>query len=151
VGGHTVVLVLDCPPQMDDGGWQLGMIIDDQASDEQAGALGRVIGGEAGGPMAALTPLIGEMLGVERMPITFVDDGKRHSVKAGNAVDIEIEIEEVQQAEGAPSVGLTGIVFHPFGPDLSISKANRATVDAFGKKWDNAGKNGHPTAFSWAE
>ncbi len=148
VSGLTTVMVFDTPPVMSDGGWQAGLIIDDKASEEQANALASVFAGQVGGPMAALAPLIGEMLGIERAPIEYVNDGVKHSVRAGDAVDIEIQ--DIQQAEGAPAVGLKGIVFHPMGPDLSIAKANRATINAFGKEWDNAGKNGHAAPFSWS-
>ena len=41
--------------------------------------------------MEALAPLVGEMLGVERAPIEVVDDGLRHSVRIGDAIDFEIE------------------------------------------------------------
>ncbi len=41
--------------------------------------------------MAALAPLIGEMLGVERAAIEVQDDGVRHSVRVGDAIDFEIE------------------------------------------------------------
>ena len=41
--------------------------------------------------MAGLAPLVGEMLGVERAPIEVVDDGLRHSVRIGDAIDFEIE------------------------------------------------------------
>jgi len=34
-----------------------------------------VYSGQLGGPMAGLAPLVGEMLGVERVPIEIVDDG----------------------------------------------------------------------------
>lgn len=149
VDGLSAILVFDTPRNMGEGGWQAGLIIDDQASDEQADRLAGVLTGQSGGPMAGLAPLIGEMLGVERAPITYVNDGRRHSVKAGDAVDIEIE--DIQQAEGAPAVGLTGIAFHPMGPDLTIARANRATVNAFGKQWDNGGKNGHAAPFSWSD
>ena len=98
--------------------------------------------------MAALAPLIGEMLGIERAPIEYSNNGLKHSVKSGDAVDIEIE--DVQQAEGAPAAGLTGIAFHPMGPNLTIARANRAKIKAFGKEWDNAGKNGHAASFSWS-
>ena len=36
-------------------------------------------------------PLIGEMLGVEVAPIDYVDDGRRHRLRIGDAVDLEIE------------------------------------------------------------
>ena len=41
--------------------------------------------------MEAIAPLVGEVLGVERAPIEIVEDGVRHSVRIGNAIDFEIE------------------------------------------------------------
>ena len=76
---------------MTDGNWKLGMFIDENATDEQADKLGAVFGGQLGGPMAALGPLVGEVLGVERVPIEVVDDGLSHSVKIGDLIDFEIE------------------------------------------------------------
>ncbi|MCH8223225.1 MAG: DUF1326 domain-containing protein [Chloroflexi bacterium] len=149
VGGRDVIMVFDTPGSMGEGGWQAGLIIDDQATDEQAEGLTKVLAGQAGGPMAALAPLIGEMLGVERAPIEYINDGKVHSVRAGDYVNIEIT--DTQQVSGGPIAGLTGIAFHPMNSELTIAKANRATVNAFGKQWDNTGKNGHAAPFSWTD
>src|SRR5215213_8692543 len=52
VGGLTFALVADTPPVMSDGNWRLGVLLDDAASEDQAAALGRVLGGELGGPPA---------------------------------------------------------------------------------------------------
>jgi hypothetical protein len=41
--------------------------------------------------MAALAPLIGENVGMERLPIEFSSGDGRHSVRAGDAVDVEVE------------------------------------------------------------
>ena len=41
--------------------------------------------------MAALAPLIGENLGVQRATIEVQENGLRHSVRIGDAVDFEIE------------------------------------------------------------
>src|SRR4051794_19481870 len=67
VGGLTVAAVGDTPKVMSDGNWRLGVLIDAAASDEQAEKLGGVFSGALGGPMAALAPLVGENLGVERV------------------------------------------------------------------------------------
>src|SRR5437588_6663365 len=91
VSGLTVAAVADTPKVMSEGNWRLGGFIDDTASDEQAEKLGQVFGGQLGGPMAAVTPLVGEMLGIERAPIEVSHDGLRHSVRIGNAIDFEIE------------------------------------------------------------
>ena len=94
VSGLVVAVIADTPKVMTDGNWRLGMFIDENATDEQADKLGQVFGGQLGGPMAALGPLVGEVLGVERVPIVFEDDGLRHSVRIGsgsNVIDFEIE------------------------------------------------------------
>src|SRR5204863_8328079 len=103
---------------MTDGNWRLGVFIDDAASDEQAEKLGAVFGGQLGGPMEALGPLVGENLGVERAPIEIQEEGLRHSVKIGDAVDFEIaDIVPFGVESGRPA-GLTGI-FHPAGSELT--------------------------------
>ena len=71
--------------------WRLGVFIDAAASDEQAEKLGAVFSGALGGPMEALAPLVGESLGVERVPIEVREHGLRHSVRIGDVVDFEIE------------------------------------------------------------
>src|SRR3954447_26462408 len=91
VGGLRVAAIADTPKVMSDGDWRLGDFIDDRASDEQAEKLGAVFGGQLGGPMEALGGLVGENLGVARAPIEVREDGLRHSVRIGDAVDFEVE------------------------------------------------------------
>ena len=91
VSGLTVAAVADTPKVMSEGDWRLGVFIDAAASDEQAEKLGGVFSGALGGPMEALGPLVGESLGVERAPIDVQQEGLRHSVRIGDAVDFEIE------------------------------------------------------------
>src|SRR5437763_13632880 len=91
VSGLTVAAVAETPRVMTDGNWRLGVYIDAAASDEQAEKLGGVFSGALGGPMAALAPLIGENPGVELAPIEVREDGLKHSVKIGDAVDFEVE------------------------------------------------------------
>ena len=67
------------------------MFIDERADDEQADKLGKVFSGQLGGPMAGLAPLVGEVLGVERAAIELTDEGLRHSVRVGDAIDFEVE------------------------------------------------------------
>ena len=91
VSGLTVAAIADTPKVMSEGNWRLGVFIDAAASDEQAEKLGAVFGGQLGGPMEALGPLIGENLGVERAPIEVREEGLHHSVKIGDAIDFELE------------------------------------------------------------
>ena len=76
VSDKTVIIVADTPPIMAEGNWRVGVIMDASATEEQAQKLGAVFGGQAGGPMAALAPLITETLGMETAQIEYVDDGR---------------------------------------------------------------------------
>jgi hypothetical protein len=148
VSGLTVAAVADTPKVMTEGNWKLGVFIDAAASDEQADKLGAVFSGALGGPMQALGPLVGESLGVERAAIEVQEDGVRHSVRIGDAVDFEIEDIVPFGSESGQPAKLTGI-FHPAGPDLTVAHATRSKIDAFGISYEaNAGFS--RSEFSWA-
>jgi hypothetical protein len=63
------------PEAMGSGNWSVGVIADDRASAEQRDALTAIASGAAGGPMAALSGLVGTFLGVESAPIRFERHG----------------------------------------------------------------------------
>jgi hypothetical protein len=148
VGGLKVAAIADTPKVMTEGNWRLGIFIDDQATDDQAGKLEAVFGGQLGGPMAALGPLVGEVLGVERVPIEVVDDGLRHSVRIGDAIDFEIEDIVPFGVETGRPIRFDGM-FHPVGSNLTMAEAKRSRIDAFGIQYE--GKTGLSTSeFSWA-
>jgi hypothetical protein len=148
VSGVVVAAVADTPKVMSEGNWRLGVVIDEAASDEQAEKLGGVFSGALGGPMEALSPLVGEELGVERLPIDVVEDGLKHSVRIGDDVDFEIEDIVPFGVETGEPAKITGI-FHPAGSELTVSRATRSKIDAFGVQYE--AKAGFSTSeFSWA-
>ena len=148
IGGLRVAAIADTPKVMTDGNWRLGVFVDERATDEQTEKLVQVFSGQLGGPMGALAPLVGEMLGVERVPIEIHDDGHRHSVRVGEVIDFEIEdIVPFGKEDGAP-VRFDGM-FHPVASNLTMAEATRSKIDAFGIAYE--GKTGLSTAeFSWA-
>jgi hypothetical protein len=148
VSGLTVAAVADTPKVMTDGNWRIGTFIDSAASDEQAEKLAAVFGGQLGGPMEALGPLIGENLGVERARIEVREEGLKHSVTIGDVVDFEIEDIVPFGVETGQPARLSG-VFHPAGSEFNISKATRSQINAFGIEYE--GKSGFSASqFSWA-
>jgi hypothetical protein len=143
-----VAAIADPPKVMTDGNWKLGMFIDANASDEQADKLGKVFGGQLGGPMEALGPLVGEVVGVERVPIEITDDGLRHAVRAGDAIDFEVEDIVPFGVESGQPVRFDGM-FHPVGSNLTMAEARRSQIDAFGIQYE--GKTGlSKSDFTWA-
>ena len=148
VSGLKVAAIADTPKVMTEGNWRLGMFIDANATDEQADLLGKVFGGQLGGPMAGLAPLIGELLGAERAAIEINDDGLRHSVRVGDGIDFEIQDIVPFGVETGEPVRFQGM-FHPVASDLTMAEAKRSRINAFGIQYE--GKTGLSTSdFSWA-
>ena len=148
VRGRRVATIIDTPKVMTEGNWRLGMFIDEDATDEQFDGLARVFGGQLGGPMAMLAPLVGEVLGVQRAAIDISDDGLRHSVRVGDAIEFEIEDIVPFGVETGQPVRFQGM-FHPVGSNLTMAEARRSRINAFGIQYE--GRTGLSTAeFSWA-
>lgn len=146
VAGTTCVVVMQTPRQMLEGNFKAGLIVGADASDEQADGLSQVFSGQAGGPMAGLAPLIGEFLGVERLPVTVEHDGANHHIVVGDALDISLTKEVTP--EGEP-IQLTNIVIHPAGPTLDIAVADEVTNSVFGIDWSGDGLSGFSNPFAW--
>ena len=148
VGGLVVALLAETPRVMAEGNWRVGVFVDDKASEEQAEKLLGVFSGQLGGPMAALGPLIGEHLGVQRAPIEVREDGLSHSVRIGDAVDFEIEDVVPFGIDTGEPVRITGM-FHPAGAEFRVAEAKRATINGFGISYDGKSALSAPQ-FSWA-
>ncbi len=148
--GLAVVVVMFSPGPMAEGNIKVGLIVDENADDAQTAAIGEIVSGAAGGPMAALAPLVGEMAGIEKRPISFEMDGMNRSVKAGELID--------QALAGVPSLSNEGEPIyldntaHPVSAKLALALATHSRFHAFGIDWDDASgtRNGHFAPFSWA-
>jgi hypothetical protein len=98
VAGLTIALAVHIPGNVLHGNWRALVFIDERASKAQEDAILKVYTGQAGGPVADLVKLIGEVVAVRRAPIRFdVEKGKGTFV-VGDVVRAELE----------PFVGPTG-------------------------------------------
>jgi hypothetical protein len=98
VSGLSIVIATIIPGNILKGNWRIAIFIDDKATPEQQEALLSAFGGKIGGPLADIAQLIGEIVGVERAPITFaVKDGKGQLQIGSN---VEAEITPLQGATG---------------------------------------------------
>ena len=138
------------PEEMGKGNWSVGVVADDRASAEQRDAITAIASGAAGGPMAALSGLVGKFLGVESAPIRFERSGTRWSVKATNFVDMSADGVKGLNPNATEPMHLehTG---HPAADRFALARASRSRVQALGLAWEDAtGKNnGQYAPFSW--
>ena len=64
VAGTIMAIAFDAPKYFLEGNWRLGLLVDGNASDEQAAKLTALFTGKLGGPVAALSSMISENLGL---------------------------------------------------------------------------------------
>jgi hypothetical protein len=148
--GLSFIVLLRSPGAMADGDIKVGLIIDEKADAQQVEAVSAIASGAAGGPMAALGPLVGEVAGVEQRPIQFEQDGMNYRVTAGELID--------QSIVGVPSPSVEGEPIyldntsHPVTPRIALANATNSRFNAFGIEWDDASgtRNGHFAPFSWS-
>jgi hypothetical protein len=138
------------PEAMGKGNWSVGVIADERASAEQRDAITAIASGSAGGPMSAVSGLVGKFLGVESAPIRFERNGVKWSVNASKLVDMAAEGAMGINPNIAEPLHLdnTG---HPANDRLAVCHASKSHLKALGLAWDDAsGKNnGHYAPFSW--
>ena len=70
VSGLTLISAVNIPGNVLAGNWRQLMLIDDRATEEQADAMLDAFSGKLGGPLADLAALVGEVVAVERAPIS---------------------------------------------------------------------------------
>lgn len=148
--GLSFIVFLHAPKAMGEGNITVGLIIDQRANEKQVEAITAIATGAAGGPMAALGPLVGRVAGIEKRPISFEVDGLKRTVKAGELIS--------QACEGVPGPAHAGEPIyldntgHPVNPKIALAKATRSSMHVFGINWDDSSgmRNGHFAPFAWA-
>ena len=146
--GLNVGLIARTPGPMADGNWQVALYLDDQASEEQSAGLQAIFTGGAGGVMANLAPLIGEVLGGRSASIRWHADGKHRSMQVDDVMSLAVS--------AVPSINPDGEIWaanaHPFAPAgvaMAVGDAGSTYAD-HGMRWDNSGKNAHYAPIDWS-
>src|ERR1700751_1566543 len=145
LNGLNAVLAVYSPGHMMEVKWKVALYVDEKANQSQQDALTQIFSGQAGGHLAALGPLIGEVLGVKAAPIDYQSDGKRRSLRLGTVGEMEIE--------GMPGQdgGDVTISSHPFtavpGFPAVVAKSKQMRFTDYGLSWEVSNKNGFFSPF----
>jgi hypothetical protein len=147
----SVAMLVHTPEgPMSTADWSVGLIVDQRADQAQRDALTGIFTGRAGGPMAALEPLITNFLGVEARPVLYQKNGLSRSVSIGEAVDYAVE------GFASPTAAGEALCIdnpaHPANPRPALARSTRSHLHAFGLDWDDVSgrNNGHFAPFSWS-
>lgn len=119
LSGVDFALYFHVPSNLSAGNWTVGIVVDEDASDEQTQAIERIISGQDGGPFAEFVPLIGEVQPLRRASVTFSDgDAPSGSVEG----ETDIQFEPSRGADGEPTtISNAGLAF---APTVTIGKGS---------------------------
>lgn len=138
------------PEAMGKGNWSVGVIVDERAGKEQQEAITGIASGAAGGPISALSGLVGKFLGVEVSPMKFDRRGVQWTVKAGGLVDMAAAAAMGMNPNATEPLYLdnTG---HPAADRFALARATKSRVRALGLAWEDLSgtNNGQFAPFAW--
>ena len=130
-----------------------GTYLDESANEDQRNALSQIFAGKAGGFIAGLSALLCEDRGVEfaRIQLEVEEDLASWSVVIPGKVDAAVEAltgPTTPPGKRVQTLNPPGSEVGPGGPATwGVAKVN--TVDAYGWKWDWAGKCSKHIPFDW--
>lgn len=127
VSGLTLALSVHIPGNVLKGNWKAVVFVDDRASDEQQEAILKLFTGQLGGDIADLAGLIGEVVAVERVPITFTVEEGKGRFEVGTTTSAQLS--GYAGATGKPTV-LSETVFSTIpGSPVYVAKSDSFTRD----------------------
>ncbi len=132
----------------------LGLFIDEQADAQQREALQLIFSGQAGGFMAGFARSIGEVRGIEFVPITFdiADDLAFWKAEIPDRVTASAEALTGPTTPKGKRVQLLNPPGSEVGPGqvATWGKTVDNRVNAYGLEWDWAGKSSKHIPFDWS-
>ncbi len=146
LSGLNFVVVYRSPGLMSEGNWIAAMYIDERADGRQREALGRILSGKAGGPASRWMSVISDFRGIKYTPITYTARGRTRSVSIPQIMEFAVEGITARGRTRAMRVTNSS---HPVSSSLALARGTGSTYTDHGMNWDNTGKNGHYSAFSW--
>lgn len=142
VSGLNLINVAHIPGNALAGGWRSVLLVDSRADDAQAEALLDAFGGKLGGPLADLASLVGEVVAVERVPITHEASEASGRLEAEGMV--EAEFAPIQSSPDGSTATLYGSAFTTVkGAPAYLGKSvrYRVTLPQHGMAWSFDGHN----------
>lgn len=145
--GLNVAFAVYSPGNMATNKWRAAVYLDARASEEQQASLTRIFGGKAGGHPAMLAQHVGEILGVEAVPMEFRNGGRHIGLLVG-----DVGSAEIQQIEGQGGGGVT-ISDHPLaiapGFPATVAKSQKMRYHGHGMDWSESGKTAFFSPFAY--
>ncbi|MEM7058712.1 MAG: DUF1326 domain-containing protein [Pseudomonadota bacterium] len=132
LGGLNVAMLLDIPGRMGEGGWKVGLYVDERANAAQVTALEMILSGQAGGTTGLFRLLVAEFLGTQRVPVDYETEGDIRHLRAGKA--ILASIQPIVGAKKGEPVTIENTSYW-MGPTVIVAKGLKSKLRDFGRVW----------------
>ncbi len=142
VSGLNLVLCCNIPGNVLAGNWQVAALVDERGTEEQRNAMLEAFTGKLGGPLGDLwEALIGEVKGVEFVPISHQVEGGKGSLRIPDLV--ETEMEPYHGPDGSVTTLQNSVFSTVPGSPAFLAKASVSKVNLpqYGMTWEYEGKN----------
>jgi len=145
--GFNAVLAAYSAGHMLQTKWRVALYVDERANQIQRDALTQIFSGQAGGHLAGLAQLIGEVMGVKTASIEYRAEGKRRSLRLGDIA--EAEIDGLPGPDGN-DVTVSNVPFAAVpGIPLVVAKSKQMRFSDYGLKCEVSNKNGFFSPFAY--
>lgn len=148
VSGLNLVMICHIPGNVLAGNWQVVALVDERGTQEQRDALLSAFTGKLGGPLADLwEALIGEVKGLEFVPISHEVSGGAGTLRVPDLV--EAEMEPYRGPDGSITTLQNSVFSTVPGSPAWIAKAgvNRVNLPQYGMSWEYEGRNAIQSAW----
>lgn len=146
--GLHAALLAHSPGHMKDGGWKVALYVDDRADAAQNQALMGIFSGQAGGHLANLAPLIGEVLGARPAAIQLDTSAGHFSLAVEGLGKAEAQAIE-GQGGGAVTVAGHPLCIAP-GEAATIARTRQLMLNDHGYMLEVSGKTAMSAPFSYS-
>ncbi len=144
--GLIVGLMLETPGPLAEGGWTVGMYIDERSSPAQEAAILNIFAGNAGGPTGWFSIMIDRFLGWKRVPITWEEheDGWEMSIPK----KIIGRVAKVGGADGENPTMVENTKYW-VGSSVTVSTGVKSRFRDWGRNWDLSGQSAEYAPVLW--
>ncbi len=144
--GLTTGLLLETPGPLAEGGWALGIYLDEKGSPAAHEALVKIFRGLAGGPISWFSIMIADYIGSKVVPITFETKADGWHVSIPKIIDGSVS--PVMGADGVTPVMAKNTNYW-VGADVVVSTGTKSRIRDWGRNWDLSGQSAEYAQVDW--
>lgn len=143
--GLSMGIFLEVPGPLAEGGWTVGLYIDERASKRTSEALTKIFSGQTGGPTGWFALMIANFLGSKSVPITYSKAENSWHVSIPRIIDGGVEA--IEGADGGPVLLQNSRYW--VAPDVVVARGTKSRIRDFGRNWDLSGQSAEFAQVDW--